>query len=238
MTRCFVVILFVLLSIDCQGQLSSKDIIDRSINYHDPKSLFASNAFTLNLSETRPNGPDRSTEFYLNQESSHYIIASSRNDQEIVMSKTDPGLAFLIDGRSEITEEEREKYRLNPDRSEFMKNYYRYLWMAPLVLLDSGTIIHDKVDRTEFFGKDAYQIKVTYDPAVGEDIWYFYFDPTTFAMVGYRFYHDESKNDGEYILIQDELEHNGIRLPQVRKWYTHKEDKFLGTDKLISLRIH
>jgi len=79
---------------------------------------------------------------------------------------------------------------------------------------------------------------VTYDPEVGDDIWYFYFHPETYALVGYRFYHNESANDGEYILFSGELESYGIRIPQTRKWYTHKEDKYLGADTLETLIIH
>jgi len=57
-------------------------------------------------------------------------------------------------------------------------------------------------------------------------------------MVGYRFYHDESANDGEDILLEQEIESDDVRLPQIRKWYTHKEDKYLGQDKLEKLVIN
>jgi len=77
------------------------------------------------------------------------------------------------------------------------------------------------------------EIKVTYDPSVGKDIWYFYFDPTTYALRGYRFYHDEAKNDGEYILIDGEVTINGVKFPKNRAWYTHKEGKYLGNDDLL-----
>jgi hypothetical protein len=77
------------------------------------------------------------------------------------------------------------------------------------------------------------EIKVTYDPEVGADIWYFYFDPSTFALSGYRFYHDESKNDGEYILLEGEITINGVKFPEKRAWHTHKEGKYLGNDDLL-----
>jgi len=69
---------------------------------------------------------------------------------------------------------------------------------------------------------------------VGKDIWYFYFDKKTVALIGYRFYHDESKNDGEYITLDGEEIIQGIRIPKNRKWYYNKDDKFLGADFLIS----
>ena len=54
-------------------------------------------------------------------------------------------------------------------------------------------------------------------------------------MIGYRFYHDEAANDGEYIELEGIQEGGGLRLPRARTWYTHKEDKLLGTDTLIKI---
>ncbi len=78
---------------------------------------------------------------------------------------------------------------------------------------------------------------MTYDPDVGGDTWYFYFVPDTFALVGYRFYHDESKNDGEYITLDEEIvdEASGLRLPKVRAWYYNSDGAHLATDDIVSI---
>ena len=75
-------------------------------------------------------------------------------------------------------------------------------------------------------------MKVTYKKEVGNDIWYFYFDPSTYAMEVYQFFHDESKNDGEYILLSGMETINGIKMPKNRAWYYNKDDKYLATDVL------
>ena len=61
-------------------------------------------------------------------------------------------------------------------------------------------------------------------------------DRKTYALVGYRFYHDESKNDGEYIVLEGEASGAGLKLPKTRKWYRHEDDGFLGTDIIESMR--
>lgn len=105
-------------------------------------------------------------------------------------------------------------------------------------LRDPGTIIDPKVKNKDFFGRKALEIRVSYDPSVGKDVWYFNFDPSSSALIGYRFYHDESANDGEYILFEGEATHRSVRIPpQRRTWYTHKEDRLLGTDVLNRLRV-
>ena len=76
-------------------------------------------------------------------------------------------------------------------------------------------------------------LKATYDKEVGSDTSYFYFDPKTYAMEVYQFYHDESKNDGEYILLSEIIEVNGMKIPKIRAWYYNKNDEYLATDTLV-----
>ena len=51
-------------------------------------------------------------------------------------------------------------------------------------------------------------------------------------MEVYQFFHDESKNDGEYILLTGIETINGIKIPKKRDWYYNKDEKYLGTDLL------
>ena len=52
-------------------------------------------------------------------------------------------------------------------------------------------------------------------------------------MEVYQFYHDESKNDGEYILLSEEMLVKDIKMPKVRAWYYNKDNTYLGTDDLV-----
>ena len=101
-------------------------------------------------------------------------------------------------------------------------------------LRDEGTIIHQKVEKKTFKGKDYLVLKVSYDEAVGKDTWYFYFNPNTYAMEVYQFFKDESKNDGEYILLSGLEDINGIKMPKKRAWYYNNNNGYLGTDYLSS----
>ena len=131
-----------------------------------------------------------------------------------------------------LIEHMRDSLRINCDRTNMMKNYYTYLYGLPMKLKDAGTIVADEVTRKTFKGKEYVVLKVGYDKNVGKDTWYFYFDPETFAMEVYQFFHDETKNDGEYILLSELVEVSGIKIPKVRAWYYNKDDHYLGTDTL------
>ncbi|MCB0632265.1 MAG: DUF6503 family protein [Saprospiraceae bacterium] len=226
----FLVLLFSTISLTAQD-LTPADLLKRSINYHDPKGKWGKIPLSLQLRETRPGGPDRMTTVAIDPKKGQFELDQNRNGDQIGILIKNDDCVFTLNGSNDISEADREKLRLNCDRAKSMRNYYTYLWGLPMKLQDEGTMLGE-VKRTTFMERDAYSLKVMYDPEVGSDIWYFYFDPSTYALIGYRFYHDEAANDGEYITLEGEAQLKDFRLPKQRKWYTHKEDKFLGEDIL------
>ncbi len=228
----FLVSIFLPLS---SQNMSSEYILNKSIVYHDPDGILMYKDIALGLNETRPNGDDRKSDLLFNISKSSYEFKKIADGVEVKTTINSDGLIFSVDGKPDLSQETLDKYRLSEKRARMMKNYYEYLWLVPLKLKDPGTIINPKAKKGNFFDKQSLEIKVTYDPQVGHDIWYFYFHPETYALQGYRFYHDESKNDGEYIILDGETRYKSVRLPKTRKWYTHKEDKFLGSDILESI---
>jgi hypothetical protein len=188
------------------------------------------------ISESRPGGTDRITEIKSQPKKEKFEL-NREFDGTRTYLKLSKGKSNIKIFQNDSAKASEDKNKMTPERIKSMKNYYEYLWYMPMKLRDNGTIVHPKVSTKEFFGKDALEVKVTYTEDVGKDIWYFYFHPMTSALIGYRFYHDEAANDGEYILFDGEIEHNGVRIPQKRSWYTHKEDKFLGADKMVKLKV-
>jgi len=138
-----------------------------------------------------------------------------------------------LNGSADISEEDRERLRIG--KPAMYRDYFEYLYGMPMKLRDPGTRLDPEVAETEFSGQTCWAIRVTYDPEVGEDIWYFYFDRASFALIGYRFFHDESVNDGEYITFEGEAEDKatGLRLPRARAWYFNADDAHLATDDIV-----
>ncbi len=237
MMKNHIVIIFLLVFVNTisSQNITPEDLISKSIQYHDPSGLLMKKDVSMLFTGTRPGGEDSKTTVVFNIKKETFQMENMRDEMSIVSSVDKGNATILLDGKKEYSDEMKEKYRLDPKRVVMMKNYYQYLWLMPMKLNDPGTIIDPEVKQVDFFGEDLLQVKVSYSPEVGKDVWYFYFNPTSYAMQGYRFYHDEAKNDGEYILLEDEAIYENIRLPQKRTWYTHKEDKLLGTDILDKL---
>lgn len=215
-----------------QGNISPTEIIDKSIQYHDPDHRLLKEKTWWEFTGTRPGKEDVKDKILIDLQNEHYELKSFRDNHVLQTIIKQGNILLEVNGSSDFSDEIREKYRLTVDRAHLLKNYYQYLWLMPHKLKDPGTILNNEVQNVEFFGIKTLRLRIDYEPEVGGDRWYFYFDPSSFALVGYQFYHDEAKNDGEYILLEDEYHYENIRIPKKRTWYTNKEDKLLGVDIL------
>ena len=224
----------VLFHIICFGQnLTGEELINKSIAYHDPNNSWSRFAGDLNITMETPNRAPRVSTITLDLQKQYFKNEYGRDGNTITQEINKKNCSVLLNKSQEFTAEEEKTYRLSCEQAKRTRDYYTYLYGLPMKLKDPGTLINPKVEKRSFKGKDYWVAQVNYEKEVGEDTWYFYFDPSTFALEVYQFYHGESKNDGEYILLTEESEVNGIKMPKNRAWYYNKDDTYLGTDFLF-----
>ena len=224
---------FLVLSCASKAQdLTGEELLQRAIAYHDPQENWKTFKGEMVIQMQGPNSSLRSTKIQIDLPS-NYFKSTVKKDDNTIESELDKGECILkLNGSTSIAQKIKDSLRISCDRAKMMKNYYTYLYGLPMKLNDPGTIIDPKVSKKTFKGKEYLVLKVAYEEEVGNDTWYFYFDPTTYAMEVYQFFHDEIKNDGEYILLSEMISVNGIKIPKVRAWYYNTDDKYLGTDVL------
>lgn len=226
-------ILFLLISFQSIGQeLTGAQLLDKSIAYHDPNDTWRSFNGTFVVTMSTPDGKERVSDISLDLTKEYFRVNSTKDGVSISQTVDQGECQLLLNGSGAISEEDKEKHRLSCERATMYKNYYTYLYGLPMKLKDPGTIIDPKTRKKTFKGKEYLVLRATYEKEVGGDIWYFYFDPTTYAMEVYQFFRDESIPDGEYILLTEEQEISGIKMPKNRAWYYNKDNKYLGTDVL------
>ncbi len=217
-------------------EMTPETLLAKSITYHDPDSAWESFRGSLSITMETPKNSNRYSEVALDLPANYFKLSVKKDDTvyELLLDKGDCQLS--LNGSENITEENAKKYRLSCDRTITMKNYYTYLYGLPMKLKDPGTILIPEVATKTFKGKQYLVLKVQYDESVGSDTWYFYFDPKTYAMEVYQFFHNEAENDGEYILLNGIMEIQNMKIPQKRAWYTNKDSRLLGTDILTAYR--
>ena len=204
------------------AQAWAKDILTSSIGYHDPEGKWEqfSGAFTIQI--TSKDKPSFTREVIIDLPQEYF---------ELIETIGDVINTYRIDKGVYATEDS-----LTQARTLKLRDYHTYLYGLPMKLNDPGAQIDPKTERVVFHGKESIRMRVTYDPSVGSDTWYFYFNPENYALIAYQFYHNEAIGDGEYILLEEIETVEGIKMPKIRSWYYNNDGSYIGTDELLSDR--
>ncbi|SHG76352.1 DUF6503 family protein [Flagellimonas flava] len=227
-----ILLVFLSLSGLCAQSLTSEEVLNKAIAFHDPEQKWKSFKGTFNIRMETPNAADRYSTIQMDFPKRTFTLQVRQDGDSYGYFFEGDSCSTQLNGSTSISDEDRKAYRLTCERGKMMQNYYTYLYGLPMKLKDPGSNLDQKVQTKTFKGKEYLVLKVSYDEKVGDDVWYFYFDPKTYAMEVYQFYHDESKGDGEYILLKDLEEVSNIKMPKTRAWFYNKDNKYLGTDIL------
>ena len=217
---------------------AAEALIAKSIAYHDPDGRWDTGEIALRIMESRPNGVARTVEVGMAPGRGRMVVSRETDSEMVTFAVVGEEILMrAVDANEDLDEEALAEHGLDSERVMWLRNYYLFVWGLPMKLRDPGTIVDPEPVADSFDDQEALKVRVTYDPEVGGDTWYFYFHPDTARLLGYRFYHDESKNDGEYIHLEGEIENGGLRLPAKRSWFFHSSDEFLGEDEAVSLTV-
>jgi len=208
-------------------------LIVESIAFHDSEGKWETFKSKLEFTVEIPDKPNMKRTVSIDNATQTFQFVAPYQEGVLSYEVQDNKGVAKWNGSTDIPAEFAEKYKINSDRALMYRNYYTYLYGMPMKLKDPGTIINPNVMIVDFHGKKYHQIKVNYEPEVGTDTWYFYFNLETRALEAYQFFKDDTESDGEYILFEGLVEKEGIKIPSIRKWYYNKDDKYLATDILL-----
>ncbi|WP_322790481.1 DUF6503 family protein [Tenacibaculum tangerinum] len=194
-------------------ELSGIELLEKSIQYHDPNNNWETFNGTLLVTMETPDKPKRISEIQINLPKEYFYVKATRGSNTTAYTVDKDTCKVSFNGNDNPSEATLKKHQLSCERARLYKNYYTYLYGLPMKLKDNGTIIHKNVERKLFKGKEYLVLKVTYDEKVGTDTWFFYFNPQTYALEIYQFFKDSPKS-GEYILLSEEEVINRIKMPK------------------------
>lgn len=215
-------------------------LVARSIAFHDPDGLWGEAPIRLAWHGTDAEGEERmALDLRFAPGVDSFSLQGSYAGRSLAYRAGAAGWSATVDGRaaSELDSTVRGRMGLVRDDGLFWRNYFGFLAGLPMKIRDPGARLDSATAGTRFDGREVRSVRVTYDPEVGGDVWTFYFDPTTAALVGARFDHDEGANDGEYLVFEGLATDSTLRLPRERRWYVDADDRFLGTDVIRSVQV-
>lgn len=232
-----IIIFSLLLFYNCEQELNGDLLLNKAIAYHDPDNHWSTLQDSLLVVMETPDQSNRVSRLYINLPDDQFYVKSTRDtlSTEYIVKKD--SCTIKLNGEETISEADLLANNLSCERATMYKNYYTYLYGLPMKLKDPGTNIDPVIETKTFKGKEYLVLKASYDKDVGNDVWFFYLDPETYAMEIYQFYKTDENGEmlpdsGEYILLTEETSVSGIKMPKVRAWYYNKDDKYLGTDVL------
>ena len=235
----FILILVLFSSVNCYSQqMNGPELLEKSLQYHDPKGEWTELNATVRYDEYRANNTIRKSVAHFDNIGNRFKLERTNDKLVITRGTIADSCYVLVNGSADFDVALDSTYNLACERSFMYRNYYLYMQGLPMKLLDKGTVVHSPAPMVEFMGKSYYKLKITYAEDVGSDIWYMYLNPQSFAVEVYQFYHDESINDGEYILLEGTVQVGSMLWPESRSWYTNKDQKYLGKDVIVEVRIN
>lgn len=217
--------------------ISGSLLLKKAIRYHDPNNQWNTFEGEFDIVMEMPDNPKRTSHVTIKLIEEFFKVKATK-DTLVTEYTVDKGKCMIsLNGKTDLSKDELFSNNLSCERANMYKNYYTYLYGLPMKLKDKGTNISETVKRKTFKGKEYLVLKATYDETVGSDVWYFYFNPESFAMEIYQFFKTndngrEKLDTGEYIILSEETIVNGIKMPKVRAWYYNKDDVYLATDTL------
>jgi len=216
---------------------SGPELLEKTLAYHDPDGSWMDQRVELQIETGYADGRKRLRVATVDYVGSDYRDRVEQEGHVLEQEIRGGECLLLLDGSSEFDAAMAEELNFNCERTEMYRNYISYLWGLPMKFGDAGARIADTVGTREFQGKQVFDLKISYDPEVGTDVWHAYIDPESGRMIGYAFYKTPAEERGEYIVLEGEVVVGNTRVPAARSWYTIPDDEFLGTDTLLAGKI-
>ncbi len=227
---------FTSLTTKAQSKLpKAHEILERSLAFHDPQGNWEQFKGTIYLQGKLPDKePTYSVLTFFNKYSLYKV--TRRMQGKMITRGVAEGACFAqIDGKSELSMESIEMYNLGCEEILKMRNYHMHLVGLPMKLLERGITVEPNGKLVQFNGKPTLEITIWYHKSKDKGYWQYYFCPDTYELKGYSYSpQKDGKNiPGDFVVLEEVLEIDGIKLPKVRKWYNASRAP-IGTDELMA----
>ncbi|MEM9721306.1 MAG: DUF6503 family protein [Bacteroidota bacterium] len=214
--------------------LKGPELLARSIQYHDPENQWERFKGTVYLQGKLPMGKSTYSVLAFNNEYEFYK-STRRIEGKMVTGGVSKGGCFAnIDGNQNLDLPAVEYFHLTCEEILNLRNYHVHMVGLPMKLKEAGITVGEEVHLVTFQGVPSLEMRVQYETDQHAGTWLYYFHPRTYALKGYRFasVKRDQKSSGEYVVLEKELEIDGVRIPKVRRWFTDSHIA-LGTDELM-----
>lgn len=133
------------------SQKSNPDsaLLQKTLAYHDPEGNWQKLKTRLYLSSADTAGKENTFEIEMDNSTGYFAHISRKDGKEIVKGMSGGKEFYLLDGKQEISAQDREKYDLTPEGVKWVHSFYGYLYGLPMKLTDEGVKTTDAKTNEE-----------------------------------------------------------------------------------------
>ncbi len=214
--------------------LTSQEILQKSIEYHDPNNNWQRLNIHLHIQEPRIDNPERYSIVKLNNRSDAFELIRNRNEhisRHVIDSEGKP--TVLFNENENIPPELVAKYRLNPDRNFVYRDFYKMLYGLPMTLNDATIKAMGQVESTIYNGEVCHQIPLELKEEMFSKHWVIYIAKSNFTYCGMEIIFPDDNTKGERLYFDGEVNLDKIKIARYRHWHTYPEGKYSGSDIVV-----
>lgn len=217
------------------SNLTPQQIWRRVIQHYDPNDSWDQFRGEMHLYTIHPEGGSTEEDIVLDNAQSFYQSTLFVNDQ-IIVKRLEKGTAFFsLNGRMDVTEEEKDKYQLRREDLLRIFQHHQVHFGLPMHLQKVGLTVDPQTRKEAFNNVDCWVLK--FSGAVdSEAAGYFrnpillYISPEDYRIVGMRYDNEHGALPASYVIFSDEIEVGGIRVPKIKTYYRAGDDSYWFTD--------
>ena len=231
--------LLIIIPASVFGQADVNQIINKSIQFHDPEGQWQKVALKMIIDEPRTSWPERHSELLLNNQNGNFSLKRNPEGHNLKWLYEDGKSSTFMDQASSETlpADSVSKYRLQPTRTEGYKQFYSFTLGLPMSLKTAGGQIKHEVEQVGFYGQTVYAVTYQLEKPLISSTWVFYFDTNTYQLLGCSLLNDETGEPAEYLKFDKILiETGGLKLPRVKHWFD-ADDHYLGSDIVVTCEV-
>ena len=230
-------VFFLLISIasctSSEKQVSGKELLEKSIQHHDPKSQWSTAEFTLRIQEPRIQNPERFSLVYVNNKNGAFKLMRNRGEKVASYGVNAEGnVTVLLDNKSVEDSLAIQKYLLQPERVNIYKNSYQTMLGLPMSLNSSLVSKTGTTSKTNFNGTTAYKLDIELKRKVFSNHWTLYFSDKDFSLLGIDIISLDDPENGERLYFEKSIQIGDMTIPRMKHWYDLNET-YLGSDVIV-----
>lgn len=193
-------------------ELTSVQILEKTIDYHDPKGEWNQANVELSLLSQSVFSEQNKELIHLGIDVPNDSFSYSNTFRNEQVSYA--GVECVSESKQGLCAEK-----------QWTKNFYTYIWGLPMKLKDKGTELNSNVIDTVFFEIPCYALNVKYEA----ENWLYFVNKKSFQLEGFQFIFNKDATKGEVVRNLGTTKLSTINIPSERIWYDLK-GKELGTD--------